>query len=406
MLCVLVIVVTGIQLSTYRPTDIIGSSCESTSLDLNDVAKQWFQDYMKQYKGIQVPSKYRLLDAEIKTIDVLDEEHKFVQIDFQLRPKKANSKLILMLGIGKDEGSEWYSEQRVLQFEKTNTTYTVIDAMLPAAYQIASDPNLAIEGKQPTQYLMADKDETYTFQNNKLYVTYDHGKTLVEVPIPYEDIVTSMRAYLPENSYVVRKNATGFIGYNQNGSYLIYSNDQGVTWNTVSISKRPGDGLSFLSATDQGWYATVRVDRSLGHDYYATYFVNEGQDVVQMKGEAFEHDQFSTLQFFDQQVAYFGLPNNASDGNATLLYSLDNGAHVQTITLPKVDATTQALGYNPFIEVETIYKEDGRVLVIVGQGDNGDYAKNNNLVKALYQSDDGVTFTFVKEVFDEAVLAG
>lgn len=330
----------------------------------------------------------------------------FVQIDFNIKPKKANSDLTILWCVGKDDDSEWYSGQVVLQLERADTIYTVIDSMRPAAYQIATDPSLTYEDKQATQYRMADQDKTYTFQNKKLYVTYDHGETYVEVPIPYEDIVVNNSEYLSENSYVLRNDATGFIGNNQTGSYLIYSNDQGATWKNIAIVERQGASLSFLSATDQGWYATVRVDRSLGHDYYATYLLKEGGVFEQMSGEAFQHDEFSCLQFFDQHVSYFSLPNNASNSDATILYSTDDGTHVQSITLPKVDSTIQTTGYNPFIEVERIYKENDRMYIIVGQGDNGDYAKERKLVKALYQSDDGTTFTFVKEVFDDAVLAG
>lgn len=44
--------------STFQPTNIIGSSCESPTMNLTDVTERWFNDYMKQFKGIKVPSKY------------------------------------------------------------------------------------------------------------------------------------------------------------------------------------------------------------------------------------------------------------------------------------------------------------------------------------------------------------
>ena len=44
--------------------------------------------------------------------------------------------------------------------------------------------------------------------------------------------------------------------------------------------------------------------------------------------------------------------------------------------------------------------------MIVGQGDDGDYAKDGKLVKGLYQSQDGVNFTFVSEVDNTPEEAG
>ena len=39
--------------------------------------------------------------------------------------------------------------------------------------------------------------------------------------------------------------------------------------------------------------------------------------------------------------------------------------------------------------------------MVVGQGSDGDYVKDGKLSEALYQSADGVTFTFVKEIADD-----
>ena len=43
---------------------------------------------------------------------------------------------------------------------------------------------------------------------------------------------------------------------------------------------------------------------------------------------------------------------------------------------------------------------------VVGQGDDGDYARNGELVKALYESTDGKSFTFKGEIFDSPVETG
>ena len=56
--------------------------------------------------------------------------------------------------------------------------------------------------------------------------------------------------------------------------------------------------------------------------------------------------------------------------------------------------------------MEKMYCEDGKTYMVVGQGDDGDYVRDGKMMKALYESQDGVNFTFVKEIADSPVLAG
>ena len=44
--------------------------------------------------------------------------------------------------------------------------------------------------------------------------------------------------------------------------------------------------------------------------------------------------------------------------------------------------------------------------MVVGQGNDGDYMRNNIRYKGLYESDDGITFRFKKEIDDSPKLAG
>ena len=50
---------------------------------------------------------------------------------------------------------------------------------------------------------------------------------------------------------------------------------------------------------------------------------------------------------------------------------------------------------------DRFYEEDGVLYMVVGQGDDGDYVKDGKLSEALYQSADGMNFTFVREIADD-----
>lgn len=79
----------------------------------------------------------------------------------------------------------------------------------------------------------------------------------------------------------------------------------------------------------------------------------------------------------------------------------DNGASFQEIVIPEAVEVTAGLGFNSFDTVERMYEEDGILYAVVGQGDDGDYVKDGKLAEALYQSQDGKTFTFVEEIADD-----
>ena len=57
--------------------------------------------------------------------------------------------------------------------------------------------------------------------------------------------------------------------------------------------------------------------------------------------------------------------------------------------------------------MEYVYPGEGNnPTLIVAQSADGDYIKNNALVKGRYKSKDGINFTFDKEISDSPTLAG
>ena len=91
----------------------------------------------------------------------------------------------------------------------------------------------------------------------------------------------------------------------------------------------------------------------------------------------------------------------------SFLKTTDGGVSWQELTVPVAEGVEEALGFYPFDTVERMYQEDGILYLEVGQGADGDYARDGKLVKALFQSGDGVNFTFVEEILDDTPeLAG
>ena len=84
-----------------------------------------------------------------------------------------------------------------------------------------------------------------------------------------------------------------------------------------------------------------------------------------------------------------------------MLVTLDGGDTFQDIVLPETEEIADELGFDPFDTVEKMYEEDGILYVVVGQGEDGDYIRDGKLAEALYQSEDGVNFSFVEEIADD-----
>ena len=74
--------------------------------------------------------------------------------------------------------------------------------------------------------------------------------------------------------------------------------------------------------------------------------------------------------------------------------------------MPQATEAVEKLGFNPFDQVERFYMEDGMWYMVIGQGEDGDYADNGQMIKALFSSEDGEHFTFEKEITETLQEAG
>lgn len=407
--CLTAAVVQGSAWHFYSPPEAVGSIVEdSGQKDLKSAAALWLEQYTEQLEGWKVPYGYRLLDERVMEVQVLDGEAGYVQIDYLIKPASGNYELLAYYN-ATEYGYGWYQAQTVLKLVAHRGEYQVMEQMSPVQYQIATDPALQ-EEIEPPSYEMQDEECTYVFRDQKLYVTYDYGKSMVEVPVPYEDIAGTNNGgydeYIGDNSRIITREFTAFVAYTGSYSYLIYSTDAGESWNESRIYDSGYRSVSYLSRTETRCYVSLAVDRSLGHDYYGTFMTADFSGWELLSGEAFQGGSYSCVWFAADGIGYLASGGADGGGNCVLYYTEDNGASAREITLPADAPAAEKLGYNPFTEVENIYRENGRIFLIVGQGDSGDYARDGKLVKALYVSDDGMNFSFAEEMFDQLVEVG
>ena len=386
---------------------------------LEEACREWFADYSDALQGMNVPYEYRIYDAVLNQVEVLD-DNGYVQLDYTMVPATVNSEIIQNLelvyldGQGADgvlsgiSSRYLYQGQMVVRLEEENGIYAITEKMRPVEYQIQS-PEFQEEIRTPkTQHyaMRTDRKETYYIDDGVLYVTYDGGETFAEVPDGYERVCRETNGLYDENledgSYLVSPEFTAFLGFDSEGTVLIYSTDQGETWQESRITDLGYKAGTFLSRIGDGCATVFAMERSLGTDYYGIWMTDDMKTWRQISTGENMMTNVSAAFWADAQTGYY-----ASGQEQSVYYrTADQGRTWQEIALPQADAVIEKMGYNPFDRVEQFYLEDGVYYMVVGQGDDGDYTDQGKPIKALFRSEDGEQFTFEKEITDSLQEAG
>ena len=98
----------------------------------------------------------------------------------------------------------------------------------------------------------------------------------------------------------------------------------------------------------------------------------------------------------DENVGFMSYPN--IEGAETNFYRTEDGGKTfEPIILLVVKEQWMGMTFEPFIQPEMPYFEGGKLFLLVGQGEQGDYKGGN--VMAKYKSEDkGKTWSFVESV--------
>lgn len=382
----------------FEMRPVVGETITSSVCDLEEMSRRWFSEYFEQFKGWTVPYDYRITDASVDRVDVLtDLDTPYVEIDYTIHVASANDRIVQNLELVGTDRRRVYSGQMVIRWEEDGgSRYTIKEKLRPVQYQMMT-PEFREEVNTPqTEHFQMKTDEqmTYYIENGVLYVTYDGGENFVEVPDGYEKVCTmangSYNELLPFNSYLITEKLTAFVTHNS----LLYSTDMGKTWKESRIYAGAYRANVYISETDAGCYVTLAVDRSLGSDYYQTFFSQDLENWTAVQSPETGWSNLTCSFWTKDGRGYYAK-------GSTLSMTEDNGATFRDIEIPEAEEITSGLGFNPFDTVEKMYEENGILYAVVGQGDDGDYVKDGKLAEALYQSQDGVTFTFVKEIADD-----
>lgn len=409
---------------SYTPPAPTDAAAVETD-DLEVATRIWLTDYVAQLQGWRVPPSYQVRSVTIDSTEQLDSSS--IQIDYHLTTALRHGRF------AEDFDAYYVSDhsyegQMVVQWTQEESAWKVEAVMRPAAWQIANDPEIQAEREQaptvhynPTTY----NGLPYLVQDETLYVTYDEGESYVEVPDGYDKVCLQTNGShlerLGANSYIVTPELTAFLTYSEEESpsvdgdfdtysgmetaCLYYSTDQGQTWHTspITYGYRAND---FLSLTESGVYVSFAVDRALGSDYYTCYFSANLMDwtAVQMP----EHESnLSCVYWASDGTGYFSGPFNSDATQQCIYYvTTDGGASYQRLLFPLEEAYVEG-GDFPYRSLDAMYEKDGVRYALLGSGQDSDYAEaGSSALKLIYQSTDGINFTFVEAMYDDAVYAG
>lgn len=397
-----------LEWNAFFPPKVEGGGIQGVSdseqLDLKDISSEWFEYYIEDLTGTKIPYDYRVTRAEVENIDILEDN--YVQLDATIWAASANQSIVNNLGLISTGKRYQYQYQKVLKWEKEGDTWVIDASMSPVQYQIQT-PEFQEEIRRPqTEHyaLQMDKEMTYYIDDGVLYVTYDAGETFREVKDGYEKVCKEVNGtyqeFISDNSYVITPEFTAFVGYSNGKTSLIYSTDQGETWLEREIYDGGFKANTFLAKTENRCYATFAVDRSLGSDYYATFWSDDMQTWNSIDLPETFWTNLTGSFWPDDMTGYYAKYSN------TFNVTKDGGVSFQEMQYPEPQEVIDEIGFNPYDTMEEMYVENGVIYMVVGQGDDADYVKDGELMKALYESQDGVNFTFVKEIVDTTQLAG
>lgn len=165
----------------------------------------------------------------------------------------------------------------------------------------------------------------------------------------------------------------------------------------IGYSYNEGEETFFLDE-NLGYQLSV-VDAALGSRFYALLQTQDGG----YTWETINLDPFlnntgvsSGITYINKNLGFIGLSH--SGGSFAELYRTeDGGLSFEKVYFPKVEVhLTETETYNPFDFPERPFVENGKLYLLVGQGQDGDYKGG---IKALYQTEDnGETWEYIKEV--------
>lgn len=145
-------------------------------------------------------------------------------------------------------------------------------------------------------------------------------------------------------------------------------------------------------------YRMVVVDAALGSRLYGLIkSQDDGRTWEEVSLDPFDSQLGLAVDFtfLDEQVGFATLAHNGGD-NADLYITEDGGNHYEPVVIEeKLFALSDGTMYAPYDYPQMPYESGGVLIMLCGQGSDGDYNGGDQEAMAQYQSTDGGhTFTF------------
>lgn len=389
-----------------------GFSVEANSKDLTVVGSKWLEAYIDQYERKYVPGNQKIIEYSIDHIEI--KEANVIQVDFSIVTKKLDERIAYNWNGVLEENK--IKCQWVLWFKEETTSegtfiYTVTKLQRPAGYDLEKYQSNGKKERDEYKYKYEaelpyeNQQYTYKIENRICYVSYDEGNTWKEVPVPLETLVEvgDGRAYynkLQEKSYVITPEKTAFVygGTRENPLMIIHSEDMGTTWKTAEIIKTLDSiRVKFCSfPTVSVGYVVATEGRAMSQEGQTIYKTVDGGDIWKEVGPGPSTWLLQSGGFVDENLGFMSYPK--VEGAETNFYRTEDGGKTfEPIKLPIIKQEWMGSTFEPFIQPETPYIENGKLFLLVGQGEQGDF--KGGTIMAKYKSEDrGKTWSFVELV--------
>ncbi|MEG0774229.1 sialidase family protein [Clostridium sp.] len=388
----------------------VGFSVESETKDITLVGTKWLEAYLQQYEGKYVPRSKKVLGYSIDGVYAKDAN--VIQIDFSIVPKLLNEKTSSFWNGAIMENKincQWVLCFKEEESSEGSLRYTLSKLQSPAGYDLekyqTSGEKEKDEYKQQYEAEIPYEVQQYTYKiNNKIcYVSYDKGSNWKEVPIDLDTLVAvgDGREYfnkLQEGSCVISPEKTAFIygGTREIPLNIIYSDDSGSTWKTSEISKVIDSArVKFCSfPTDKIGFVVATSGRAMTQEGQLIYKTIDGGATWSEVGPGPSTKLLISARFIEENIGFMSY-KRIEGAESSFYRTEDGGKTFQPVNLPVVKQEWMGQTFEPFIQTETPFMENGELYLLVGQGESGDF-NGGNVMGKFKSIDKGKTWTFVE----------
>lgn len=382
-----------------RPAEAVPAAPQETSVlcqnnDAEAGARDWLAAYLGQYQQSALPHRQKLDDWGISHIGANGRaDAPLVECSFWVRPATRLSEEFLYWGVV--DGEEVYCDWTI-QFEVTDEgngyRFRYVEQRL---YQ-----------EEPVLYL--GQPGMYTIEDERVFVHYEDGSS-AEVPVPLHELVQTFDGnpvynQLAEGSYLISAAKTAFLygGGPEVPLQLVYSDDAGASWGYAEVAPAGFSCRTRHISFPQGdtGYAVISGERTMRQELTGIYRTDDGGASWAPVGEGPATRMLAAAVFVAPELGFFSYENGVYEDGRLLeaFYRTADGG--QSFTVPHLPLPPAPEGWEEeywrqvFVSPGAPCWEEGQLVLLVGQGEDGDY--EGGQVCAKYRSGDlGLSWEYV-----------